>query len=225
MGGDPGAAPISDFARSLHDRWQLDSDIVKARRIEDQAACLAIGAAYEHWPIPDCIYRTYPQDGKPLYPSEESIFGDIHTFEAALVSNLSERLAQLPAHDRLIIPLGVGHHVDHQLTRLAAETGLAANRLTFYEDYPYSMDETAVKRSLMTPDRWHSHIVALSEHDLEAKIQAIGCYHSQLGTFFDNLKDLTDQVGKYSNSIGGERLWSTNMRLYDVDVTKIALES
>jgi LmbE family N-acetylglucosaminyl deacetylase len=208
MGGDPYDVPISEFARSLHDRWEISPGCIEARRIEDRKACLIVGADYKHWPIPDCIYRNHGQDGIPLYPSEKAIFGDIHPQEVYLIGHLSELLATLPAHKSLLAPLGVGGHVDHKLTRLAAENATSIRHLTYYEEYPYSRDETAVKRFFDSPEMWQPLIVALSQQDLERKIQAISCYHSQIGTFFDDFEDMIGQVKMHNEIVGGERLWS-----------------
>jgi LmbE family N-acetylglucosaminyl deacetylase len=44
FGGDrPAAVPLSAFARSLHERWQLGDDAPARRRDEDRAACDRLG--------------------------------------------------------------------------------------------------------------------------------------------------------------------------------------
>lgn len=208
MGGDPGDAPISDFARTLHDRWQLDTDIVRARKIEDKQACFTVGATFQHWPIMDCIYRLNQENGSLLYTSEEAIFGEIHPHEMDLIDRLATRLTKLPSHNRVIIPLSIGHHVDHQLTRAAAELAFGSMNLTYYEDYPYSMNEAAFSRLIEPIDDWKSLVTELSEQDLATKIKAIVCYRSQIGTLFGSISEMARQVKEYSQSVGGERFWS-----------------
>ena len=92
-----------------------------ARRAEDIAACQILGADWLHLTVPDCIYRFDPQSGSPLYQSDPDIFGDVHVAESGLVQALVARLRSLPPAEQVIAPLTVGHHVDHLLTRNAAE--------------------------------------------------------------------------------------------------------
>src|SRR3954469_806836 len=70
--GDP-IAPVSDYAASLHTRWEL-VDATAARRQEDLTACSILGADALDWDIPDCIYRVDAQ-GAPFYVSDADIFG------------------------------------------------------------------------------------------------------------------------------------------------------
>jgi LmbE family N-acetylglucosaminyl deacetylase len=119
--GDPPQTAVSNYAQSLHDRWDLVTDAVAARRAEDLVANKILGAETLHWSLPDCIYRSHPETGAPLYLSDPDIFGDVHPAERPLVVDLSEQMAALPSHQQLYVPLTIGHHVDHQLTRAAAE--------------------------------------------------------------------------------------------------------
>ncbi len=207
MAGDPPAAELSAFARSLHQRWQLAADAVAARRAEDVAACRRLGADFLHWDVPDCVYRRYPHHypagDQPLYPSVEAIFGPLHPAEAGLVAELARRLASLPACDRVIVPLTVGHHVDHQLTRAAAEAWPAHPPLAYYEEYPYVQYAGAPENG----QQWLPEVIPLSPADLQARLEAIASYQSQLNTFFSSPADLEQQVSDYVQAVGGERLW------------------
>jgi LmbE family N-acetylglucosaminyl deacetylase len=207
MAGDPPSAKISDFAQRLHNRWHLSLDATLKRRIEDQAACGLLGADYVHWPLPDCIYRKHPTSNLALYDSEEAIFGRVHPVEMDLVQQLSKRITSLPKHKALLIPLGVGNHVDHQLTRLAAEQDRSQQSLIYYEDYPYTREEAALESILHPRNLWQSEVIRLSETDLAAKVHAIACYESQLGSFFHDEEDLAQQVKGHHDRIGGERNW------------------
>ena len=89
--GDPPTSSLSNFARSLHQRWQTPSEAVAIRRAEDQLACVRLGADYLHWNLLDCIYRQNPHTGQPLYSSEEALFGTLHPVEATLVKQLANR--------------------------------------------------------------------------------------------------------------------------------------
>jgi LmbE family N-acetylglucosaminyl deacetylase len=207
MAGDPPHLLPSDYAQSLHDRWQFQADAAAMRRAEDARACRILGADYLHWDIPDCIYRTHPQTDRSFYNSDDELFGDIHAAEMDLVKTISEYIQELPSHKRLIAPLTAGNHVDHQLTRLAAEQA-NAQRLFYYEDYPYASEPGAVAAAAKVENSsWEVISVPLSEAALGAKIKAIAAYESQLSTFYRDLAEMEQAVRQYSSAAGGERLW------------------
>jgi hypothetical protein len=163
--------------------------------------------------VPDCIYRHDPQSGAPLYRSDADIFGEVHAAERALVAALAEQMRGLPAHTHLVAPLTVGHHVDHQLARAAAEKAFGAasfldSDLVYYEDYPYARDENARQRALGEDHaRWRAETIPISPAALQARIDAIVAFRSQLSTFFTDLDDLYAQVTSFIAAHGGERLW------------------
>ncbi|HRQ42185.1 MAG TPA: PIG-L family deacetylase [Chloroflexota bacterium] len=206
MAGDPAAVGFSDYAQELHGRWQLAHDAVAARRAEDINACAILQAAYQHVNIPDCIYRT-DANGRALYTDWARITGAIHPAEQSLVEKLAEQFAALPGSARVIAPLAVGNHVDHQIVRQAAERCFGV-RLLYYEDYPYARDQEAVTAVLSPPDStWHSQTIPLTAADLATKIEAIAAFTSQLSTFFNGRADLEQQIQHHATTIGGERLW------------------
>ena len=208
MAGDPPQGDVSGYARSLHDRWELVQDAAAVRRDEDMAACRVLGADAWHWDFADCIYRTDAVTGQPFYVSDEEIFGDIHPDEETLREEIARRLDDLPPHDVLVAPLGVGRHVDHQLVRQAAEQHRGAAALLYYEDYPYAQESGAVDKLIETnPAIWHSEVVALSAVALQAKIEAIHAFRSQLSTFFVDDADLERQIRRFTEAVGGERRW------------------
>lgn len=206
--GDPPAA-VSDYAHGLHTRWELVVDAVAARRAEDLAACARLGADAVHWDLPDCIYRADPATGKPYYTSDADLFGPVADAEWGLVDDLAARLRDLPAHGRLVAPLGVGNHVDHQLTRLAAARAFGAAGLRYYEDYPYADEPGAIAAALaLSPAwSWRAEVIALDAAALAAKCDAVAAYQSQLSTFFRDRAHLDAQVRGYAQTVGGERLW------------------
>ena len=73
--GDPPPGPLSPFADMLHARWQLPpSAVVSRRREEDIAAMARLGVDYEHWPVPDCIYRLDASGQPGLYASAAATY-------------------------------------------------------------------------------------------------------------------------------------------------------
>jgi LmbE family N-acetylglucosaminyl deacetylase len=207
MAGDPIPAPITEFARSLHQRWCLVDKTVAGRRQEDQVACQILGADFIHWEIPDCIYRTHPVSARALYVQREDIFGSVQAVEQQLADILAQRLVDLPRRGKLIVPLTVGHHVDHQITRAAAERS-TEKALTYYEEYPYVCSEGALAAVILKKKEcWQSQVIPLEKRDLRAKIESVAAYASQLSTFFEHRADLEEQIKEYARLVGGERLW------------------
>lgn len=208
MAGNPPPAPLSDYALSLHRRWQLESNAVSRRRNEDINACQILGADYVHWHTPDCIYRPHPETGEAMYASEEAIFGAIHVAESNLVDGLSKFIDTLPNYRQLFAPLTVGHHVDHQITRRAAELNPRA-AVFYYEDFPYVGKEGALEATIpLDTGDWHSRIVRLTDAQLDAKVISVAAYESQITTLFADLEDMERRVRGYARDIGGERIWS-----------------
>ncbi len=208
MAGDPTNGTFSRFAQALHDRWQLETEIVATRRREDAHASQILGADYQHGHIPDCIYRFERQTNTPLYPDWSAIIGTIHPQESDLIVQLSVQLATLPPAKRILAPLAVGNHVDHQIVRQAAELCFA-NQLFYYEDYPYVQTEGALENVIPPPSTlWQKTQIPLSPEALQMKAKGICAYKSQVSTFFATRQDLEAQLNGYAKRIGGERIWN-----------------
>jgi LmbE family N-acetylglucosaminyl deacetylase len=206
MGGDiPAALPDTPIVRDLHRRWQAGYDPVAVRRQEDRCAAETLNAQADHMPYPDCVYRV-GANKRPLYPSEESLFGDVHPDDPLRRVSLAESLpGELAA---LYVPLGVGHHVDHQIVR---DWGLSLTSTSFvlklYAEYPYSREKMAVDRAYQFFSRrgqsLTSEVVELSEQDVQAKIRGIACYRSQISTFWDGVSEMEQAVRRFMTEIGG----------------------
>jgi LmbE family N-acetylglucosaminyl deacetylase len=210
--GTPAAgAPLSPFAQELHTRWGHQADAASRRRGEDLAALDILGAGAIHWPYTDCIYRQ-TTDGLFPYASEESLWEEIHPGEQGLLEELAARIAALPQDPGGLVyaPLGIGHHVDHQIVRRAAET--SGKTLVYYADYPYAEDPQAVQIALeSTEKQWQTELVLISERALDAKTAAIACYRSQLSTFWSDLVEMEGAIRAFAEQTGNgkpaERYW------------------
>jgi LmbE family N-acetylglucosaminyl deacetylase len=178
------AAPIavkrlSDFALALHRTWGLGTEAVAIRRAEDHASCAILGAEPCHWPVLDCIYREGLVPRTWLYTSRAELFGAISPAEeAGAVANVSDLIRGLPLHRHLVVPLAVGHHVDHQVVRRAAES--AGTTLCYYEDLPYALAEGAVDRALGTRDGWTVEEFHLTAGQRQEKAEAMEAHASQI---------------------------------------------
>jgi hypothetical protein len=188
----------------LHQRWGTGSLAAALRRAEDMASCAEMGAVWRHLPFLDCIYRN-GADGQALYTTEEALSGPLHPDEAGLIRQVGEEIASaLPEDAILICPLALGNHVDHQLTRLAAE-GIG-RPLWFYADYPYVRHDQG-NIAILEAQGWQMEVVPISAAGLEAWQRAVAEHASQISTFWPDLPAMRAAIQGYCEGAGGVRLW------------------
>jgi LmbE family N-acetylglucosaminyl deacetylase len=151
----------------------------------------------------------------PMCPDLATLFGEIDPRDPVL-RQMHKITDWLDPAATVYAPLGAGHHVDHQLVRNAVLQWLRARpevAVFFYEEYPYSAEGAdavqAARHALGEPTVPVVHEV--STLALEAKIQAIACYRSQISTFWDDVPVMGESVWKYACRVGqgrcAERLW------------------
>ncbi len=201
--GIPLHAPISDFARLIHAMWGTGSarQTVIQRRKEDRQAAALLGVKAVHLPFIDCIYRQSPS-GDFLYT--ESVTTAIQTDDLNLVEMIAARLSpRLRKEDVLVCPLALGGHVDHMLVRRAAE--FLYQSLLYYTDIPYVLN---------TPQAFEPAIAALkgqvyplSAEAVNAWLQAVGEYKSQLSSLYIGEGTLQDAMRAWVKERGGQPLW------------------
>jgi LmbE family N-acetylglucosaminyl deacetylase len=219
--GDPPPGPFSPFVEELHTRWQTGREATASRRQEDLASCTWLSATCRHLPVPDCIYRQagldywnqgdrlYPQmiqkEAKFLYPDRGAIFGTLHPLEDELVRQLAYKLSEaLPGIAELVCPLGLGGHVDHQLTRAAAEK--LDRPLWYYADYPY-VTQLGTEIASLEANGWQMYPFPISPVALEAWIQAVASHKSQISTFWPDLSAMQAAIQAYHDLFNGAVLW------------------
>ena len=206
MAGRPPAGAFSPFAQIQHDKWGLSAaEAVNSRQAEDRAACQLLGVAYDHWPFSDCIYRRHPQTNEPLYASEEAIFGAVQEAEAKLMAQIAAKMNDLPRSGRVFAPLAIGNHVDHQLTRRAAEMAFGQG-LSYYEDYPYNQ-RLYPAGDLPPPSPLIPQLWPLSRPAIQARLSAIAAFQSQLASLFGDTQTMQHLVQQHLAQLGGERNW------------------
>jgi hypothetical protein len=99
--------------------------------------------------------------------------------------------------------LGYGEHVDHRLTRQAAEN---LNRpLHYYPDLPYAARGGQIPEELGLPKGVEQRIL-LEMEEIEAWTQASSCYQSQISTFWADEKALHAELCGYHDRENGLRL-------------------
>ncbi len=201
----PPDGDFSPFAQELHARWEVSQNAPAQRRIEDINSCHRLEASYRHFSIPDCIYRRHPQTGEFMYASNAALNGPLHPGDRQVVHTLQQALKQSLQPDIVLVcPLGLGAHVDHQLTRLAAE-GLGYT-LWYYADFPYLLRHKALVEQ-MEQEGWASQLFLISQEGLVAWQDSISAHGSQISTFWASDLAMRQAVTDYLNWYDGIRLW------------------
>jgi LmbE family N-acetylglucosaminyl deacetylase len=208
--GDPPEGPPSDFAQSLHARWGSGQQAAASRRLEDLSSCQALQATCRHFTFPDCIYRRAPGTQRSLYASEQALFSPLDPAERPVVDRLSSELALgLPAHTKLVIPLALGGHVDHRLTRLAAERLPRQDmRIYYYADYPYVLKAKA-ELAALAETGWTARIFSVTQAGMAAWQASIAAHTSQISTFWPGLDAMCSAIEAYREETGGVQLWES----------------
>lgn len=199
---------VSDFARFQHERWKLpDEGVVRSRRDEDQRAARRLGDSVEIiWlEYLDAIYRD------PGYSSDDAIFGPPLPCDLLLAEQIYDDLRKLPTN-RYVLPLGVGHHVDHVIVREAGSMLLREGAEVWaYAEIPYALDPTSVALALMQVEHNDPVRIRLDDDALQRKLDAIEEYASQLPVLFRDRGEPRDELETYARNLGGgeavEQLW------------------
>jgi LmbE family N-acetylglucosaminyl deacetylase len=222
MGGKPFADNVPDtpITGDLRNRWAAGQDPIEARIREDAAAVSSLGAQADHLLVwMDCVYRL-SRMGSPLYTTLDSIFSVIHRDD---IAGTLLPMMVLPPNEvihAIYVPLGVGHHVDHQIVRnwaVELHQQYPWLALNFYEEYPYREEENATGdalaffETLKPPLQLRADLMPLDEADVAAKVAAIEFYTPQISTFWLNKTAMDTAVRASLNRTGGgqpaERLW------------------
>lgn len=206
MAGYPWQGSLSEFASRLHAEWGTGSAVrtVFVRRKEDRSAASLLGAQVRHFRFLDMIYRQ-SGDGTPLY-SENVFFVERHPDDKSLPEHLAQTLhAAINLDDVLVCPLAIGGHLDHILVREAAEK--LGRPLWYYADVPYILQYpnalSAATRGMV------STLFPIREDGLQAWINGVQAYVSQLSTVFRDGSKPAEALRNYWALETGLRLWQT----------------
>jgi LmbE family N-acetylglucosaminyl deacetylase len=203
-------------------------DLMARRRLEDERYALFAEASVVFLDLPDAVFRGYEGDDQLLDAPRAD---DTDPYEI-----LRQEIVRLEPQ-RVYLPLGVGHHVDHQLCRDVGVRLLTQGRrwimpgpdyagiVTFYEDFPYAwwndfggLDDLPLDAFDDVPEG----IAIAPEYaditdQLERKITGINIYESQIERLFGGTGDMARQTRSYGRKmalLGGgsgaaERYWAT----------------
>lgn len=211
--GKPGTAP-SAFAAQVQREAGFGpgaADAVAQRRAEDVAACGLLGADTLWLDFPDALYRGYDH--------REALFGAVDRADTAIEEQIAALLQEVRSRAPLAViyaPLGVGHHVDHQILCSAADRLVPQQaNVKFYEDFPYVAAPSALSdRQRELGLKMEAEIIEISAH-VGRKIDAIARYRSQVPALFGTEERMRQMVQDYAGSLRTtypgimiERSWS-----------------
>jgi LmbE family N-acetylglucosaminyl deacetylase len=202
--GEPPAGPISDYAQSLHDRWETGQEAVSVRRGENRRSCQILGARVINLTIPDVIYRRSPVDGSPICEFDADLTADLRDVEAPLIETLKVELEEsIPPDSEIVSPLALGGHVDHRLVRAAVEA--LGRPVSYFADFPYLVDMNEPQIDL---EREMLHnLYPISERGLETWQASIAAHDSQISTFWGSLGQMREAVQAYWEPTRGLVIW------------------
>jgi len=201
--GDAPPGPLSLLAVVCHQQWGIESaeDVVAARCLENQEAATLVGAETVNFSIPDCIYRRSPT-GELLYP--ENVFVPIQPFEKNLDVEIAATLtSELQPDDRIVSPLAIGGHLDHVLTRLAAEH--LDRPIRYYADVPYLIEHP----EMLAPatEGLKETLYPISEKGRGVWQSGIAAYATQILILFETEEKMREAIRLYWENQRGVRLW------------------
>ena len=205
---DPPEGELSPLAKSIHQDWDLDEDPIQVRRKEDLNACQILGARPKYLPYLDCIYRKSPQ-GEGIYQTVQDIFGGLDPAERELIDLLSQDLEnQLPSDAVITAPLGIGNHVDHEITRKAVRE--LESPVFYYADFPYLREPDGLEILFLMgrSEDWEKKIYPISKEGMDQWYLGSLAYSSQVPVFWKTKDSLLEEIQEIWGIFKGLALWN-----------------
>jgi LmbE family N-acetylglucosaminyl deacetylase len=109
----------------------------------------------------------------------------------------------------VVCPWTLGGHVDHRLTRLAAERLVRDGRapgLWFYGDYPYILQDASA-RGQIGQAGYRERVFPVSEAGLAAWQDSVAAHATQISTFWPDLGAMRAALRAFCEAAGGVCLW------------------
>jgi len=201
MLGDQAVLVVNVFSKTAWWRFGIGDDqrekIQTCREMEENLVARLSGAAMVALGLPEALLRGYPM---------EDVFGRVReepsssTATQIFLSNVTVTTENPLSH--WYLPLGVGNHVDHILTRDAAisvlrQAAIKETHVHFYEDLPYAakLGPTADFSGNVHGFILHEEILEIDEL-LTWKLELLRAYWSQFR--WSELAEL----GVYARAIG-----------------------
>lgn len=142
----------------------------EARIKEDAEAMEELGVEYEHWGYVDAGFR---KNNKVFcYPTKKILLKNkIVTSEEKMIDELSKKIRKIKTR-KILIPYGVGGHVDHFIVKKAGEN--IVGEKMFYLESPYLWEDFNFSCLLKKIFKIKSFLIRIDE-----KNEILGKYKSQ----------------------------------------------
>jgi 2'-N-acetylparomamine deacetylase len=205
--GDPPVdKPLTEYAQLIHGFWNIGEDVPIKRSKEDAACCQVLGAStYRRYTVPDNIYRYHPGTSEPVIKENEDQFKPLEADEAYLIPQVTDFLRKnLPEKCELVVPLAIGSHRDHVLTRIAAER--LGSQVWHYADYPYLIYGEHTLSDWL-PKNPKTISINISPAGLKTWQDGFACQRSQIPLLYVDEEDMRDSIDKYFKGGYGFTLW------------------
>ena len=201
----PLGEPLSPLARRSHASWGVGDQPFAIRRAEDRSAIQLLGAEAAHLGLLDAIYRR-SRSGEALYTDPLAVPApdDVEGFLPRLAASLRDRGVGASPDAVVFCPAGTGGHVDHVLTRRAVEQITDAEKIVYYDEYPYSSRTGAQRTAADNPGTWPLCELPLSAEELQVRIGAIGSYTSQLRGLFPSTSERLREIASARIPVVGQ---------------------
>lgn len=180
---DFGSNPISIGASDYLNKSGFDNtqDFKKERISEDMKAMKKLNVQYKYLNFTDGVFRKYAK--KQIYSYTNLFHGKISRKDRLVENEIGNELSKFRNFDKIVIPLGVGKHVDHLLVRRVAEKTFLGKKIMYYVDQPYGQklenwDVSKFLKLLLSKRSVHK--------TTNRKKEILGQYHSQIKLLFPN---------------------------------------
>lgn len=188
----------------------------KLREAEDQKAWKNISVVIKNLNYTDAGFRT--EKNKPTYPTAQQLFSKkLNSQENKIIQDLSLQLSCLTKKIKItniVLPIGVGDHIDHIIVKRAAEKAWNINQLCYYLDQPYFIKRRLHKLiQLILKLFFRVHILRSSIQ----KTKRLEKYKSQIAVLFKKNETLLfNEVlleGTFRHSVSKNRVLQFLLRL------------
>lgn len=166
-----------------------DIDYMALRRDEDAAACACLGAEPLWLPFAEAPHRGY-DSAAALFDGLQPQDGIVVRLSAALRDLVESRRP-----DMILAPQAVGAHVDHVAVVLAVID--CCKSVRWWTDYPYGARPSVRPSPLETRfSHFGGEKIGLAPEELQAKLDAVTAYGSQLGFQFGGIEAARAQIAQ-----------------------------
>ena len=205
--GDPPIdKPLTEYAQLLHGFWGIGEDVPLQRSLEDAHGCEVLGVSiYRRFTIPDNIYRYFPGSSNAVILENEDQMKSLDPNESYLIPQVADFLRKnLPQTYQLVVPLTIGNHRDHVLTRKSAEQlGIP---VWHYVDYPYIL-QNDYDLTEWIPSHADQLTIEITQAGLEAWQAGFACHRSQINLFWSDEEEMRASIERYCREGYGNIMW------------------